>query len=592
MSIIASGQITISDLNDSRQLAMYIGATQSRTVIYNGVSTYTPNYATANQVLTPQLFIAGENNDVAGTVLDVKWFYQTNGVGTPIEITAANVGSTYTLGTGTPKTLTIKANVLSSATSVTYICETTYPDSTTGFNIVSKAEIELVRVTNGTNGTSGANAITAILSNDSDNVGADASGGAQVISGVSTAVTVYEGATDVTASWSMGTPVVTGLGALNTAYTLTGTPANRVFTLTGTNPMTADVATVTWTLTRAGYSNIVKMFTINRIRNGTAGTSPTLYRMLSSAGAIKKTEAGVYSPTNLVLDGRSQTGSGTLGNYAGRFRIFTTTGVINASTNWGTAVYTSSANEATYTYPATGTFPANITGIKAEFFLAGGTTTLLDSQVIPVVSDGSTGANAVYAYVWNPDGNTIKNSFGTVKCHIDVYSGSNQVTGSAFKWYYQDPSATTSSGGDADGGNGWRLMNSVATALGVTGYTTDTITVPASAIAGSESYKCVVTYGGVKYSGVTTVVDLSDPIMVRLDGLNVFKNGQGTITIRATLLQSGAEIDAAGSAHTYAWAIYNSENVKTAFSKTGKQIVVNASDINGRGNLVCDVTKV
>jgi hypothetical protein len=461
------------------------------------------------------------------------------------------------------------------------------PDPSTGFNVTQKAEIEIVKVTNGTNGTNGANAITAILTNDADTVGSDSAGNSQVITGVASTITVYEGATDVTSSWSMGTPVVTGVSA--SGYTLSGTPANRTFTLTGTNPMTADVATVTWTLTRSGYSNITKTFTINRIRNGTAGTSPTLYRFLPSANAIKKSEAGVYTPSNLVLEGKSQTGSGTYGAYAGRFKVYTTTGVINSSTAWGTAVYTSSANESTYTYPATGTFPANITGIKVEFYLNNGTT-LVDSQVIPVVSDGAKGADAIYAYVWNPDGNTVKNGSGTVTCHIDLYNGATPVTASAFKWYIQDPTATTTSGGDADGGAGWRLLNSTYNA-GVTNYTTDTITVPASAVAGTESFKCVATYNSVKYSGVTTVVDLSDPIIVRIDGANIFKNGEGSVTLRATVLQAGAEIDSAGTTYTYTWSLYNSSNVKQTFSKTGKSITVSATEVDGIGNLVCEISK-
>lgn len=588
MATVATGQMTLTDMNDALQSVMYIGASQSRTVIFNGVSTYTPNYASSNQVLTPQVYVAGQNTDIIGTAISVKWFYQTNGTGTPVEITSANVGTTYVLGTASPFSLTIKANVVSSAQSMTYICEVVLPDPATGFNVTQKSEIEIVKVTNGTNGNNGANAITAILTNDADTVGADSAGNSQVITGVATTVTVYEGATDVTSSWSMGTPVITGVKA--DGYTLSGTPANRTFTLSGSNPMTADVATVTWTLTRSGYSNITKTFTINRIRNGTAGTSPTLYRFLPSANAIKKSQSGVYSPASVVLEGKSQTGSGAYGAYAGRFKIYTTTATLNASTNWGTAVYTSSANESSYTYPASGTFPANITGIKIEFYLAGGTTTLLDSQVIPVVTDGTDGKDSIYAYVWTPDGNTVKNGSGSVTCHIDLYNGASPVTASAYKWYIQDPTATTSSGGDADGGAGWRLLNSTYNA-GVTGYTTDTITVPASAIASMESFKCVATYSSVKYSGVTTVVDLSDPIVVRIDGANIFKNGEGSVTVRATVLQAGAEIDTAGTTYTYKWSIYNSANVKTAFSKTGKSITVSASDISGIGNLVCEIEK-
>src|SRR5690606_25877665 len=122
MAVVASGQITLIDLNDSKQLVSYIGSSQAKTVIYNpNNGQYVPNYSSTPQVLTPQLFIAGTSQDLASQAKSVKWYYQTNSAGTPVEITESN--STYELGTGNVKTLTIKSNVLSSAVTMTYICE-------------------------------------------------------------------------------------------------------------------------------------------------------------------------------------------------------------------------------------------------------------------------------------------------------------------------------------------------------------------------------------------------------------------------------------------------------------------------------------
>jgi len=789
MAIVSSGQMTISDLNDSKQLVMYIGASQSRTVIFNGVSTYTPLYSTNNQILTPQLFIAGTGTDVAGGAVSTKWFYQLNGSGIPVEITVDTAD--YALVGTNFKTLTLKTNLLATNSSITYISEIVYLDADTGFNITSKAEIELVKITNGTNGTNGLNATIAILSNEADSVPSDSAGGSQIVTGVASTITVYEGVTDVTASWSMGTPVVTGA-----VGTLSGTPANRTWTLNA-GGMSADVATVTWTLTRSGYASITKTFAISRVRNGVAGTSPTLYRMLSSADVLQRNIAGVYNPTTLTFSAKSQTGTGAYGAYSGRYMIWES---LDGST-WGTVKYSGVADEASKVWTPT----AGIKAVKGQLFLAGGVTTMLDEQIVSVVQDGATGASAImavlsneahtlpsdsagtvstyagavstmtiyegatdvsalwtysqarvgtglvvteaitsrtatvtalgavdtaqvtftasrsgyanvvktfsltkskngvvgqnataywtslpsaiqknslgvynpttvtataysqtgagtpavyagrfiiaeqnmggtwtdvytsavnesakthtpsasikamrvrtylaggvvtlldeetipvvfdgvdsiYAYVWTPDGNAIKNSAGTLNIHVDVYSGSTSVVGSAFKWYIQDPSATTVSGGDADGGNGWRLLN-VGFNAGTTGYATDTLVVPASAIAGQESFKCVVTYNAIKYTGVATVVDLSDPVIVRLDGVSVFKNGVGSTTIKATVLQSGLEIDASGSIYTYTWSIYDASNVITAFAKTGKTITVDGADINIRGNLVCVISK-
>ncbi|AZU98921.1 minor structural protein [Bacillus phage pW2] len=365
MAIVASGQLTLVDLNDSKQLIMFIGSSQQRQVIYNpNGATYVPNYTTANNVLTPQLFVAGTSTDVANQATSTKWFVQTNSTGTPTEITASTTD--YTLGTGAPKTLTIKGNVLASNNSMTYICEMQFLDTDTGFTVTSKAEYEIVKITNGTNGTNGSN-----------------------------------------------------------------------------------------------------------------------------------------------------------------------------------------------------------------------------------------GQDAIRATVWTPDGNTIKNANGTLKATCDLYVGSAvQSAGVTYKWYSQDPNATIANGqGDADGGDGWKLMKDTASAGGVTNYTTKTITIPASAIMNIESFKCVATYSTKKYADVCTVIDVSDPFMVTIVGINTFKNGVGTTSLTAKIYQGGAEIDSAGTGgYTYTWYLYDNNNVKisnwnTTGSKTGKTITVDGADVTVRGNIVCEVSK-
>ena len=573
MAIVATGQLTITDLNDARQLISYIGASQSRTVIVSG-STYVPNYGqtnpNTNQVLTPQLYIAGTSSDVAQDAIATKWFYQTNGTGTPTEITTANAGSNYTLtkvGTNGLYSLTIKANVLQSANSVTYICELTYPDATTGLNIVSKSEIEVVKVVNGNNGSNGVNAIMAVLSNESANVPARSDGSVISVAGATTTMSIYNGATDDSANWSVA---ISG-----TASGLTGTLSGKTYTV---STVTADVGYVDLVATRSGFSSITKRFTVNKTR---AGVDSVAYWLVSPS-ALVKSMTGAYSPSSITVSMQSHSGTGSPTAYQGKFVIAELTG-----TTWSNK-YTSSSAE-----PLTGKSytpsSSSIDAIRVRAYKGDVTPTdsnYVDEQTIPIVSDG---VDAVYAYVWTPTGNTIKNGTGTVQVHVDIYKGSSSVNGTAFKWYEQDPTATTSSGGDSDGGAGWRLINSTYN-NGITGYTTDTITVPSGAVQGQEAYKCVVTYNGVKYSGVTMVVDISDPILVRIDGVSVFKNGVGSNTYKAILLRAGEEIDAGGTTYNYAWSIYNKDGSKASFTATGKSCTVTASAINGVGNIVCDVS--
>lgn len=580
MAIVASGQITLIDLNDSKQLVSYIGASQAKTVIYNpNNEQYTPNYASAPQVLTPQLFVAGSSQDLASQAKSVKWYYQVNSGGDPVEITESD--STYELGTDSVKTLTIKSNVLTSAVTMTYICEMVFTDPDTGFDVVTKADIELVKVTNGQkgdDGRDGRNAIMAVLTNDSHVIPTDKSGGNGNYTGASTTIKVYEGATDVSSSWTASATASSGV---------TGTLNDKTYTVTD---MTTDTGYVDITVSRSGYASITKRFNLSKSKKGEDGTTPRTYWLVVDTSAIAKTKNGSYTPAKINLTAKTQEGASSPINYDGRFKISESTDGTTFTTK-----YTSSSNQSTYTYPASGNFPSNLKAIKVELFRADSTSDLLDEQVIPVVTDGADGRDgidSVIATVWTPDGNMIRNHEGTLKATVTVYKGATEVTPSAFKWYIQDPTATTSSGGDADGGNGWRLLTSTWNA-GVTGYTTDTITIPASAIAGVESFKCVATYGGEKYKDVCTVIDVTDPIVVSIIGLNTFKNGQGESSYTAKLYRNGMEIDTSGTEFTYKWYLYKEDGqLDTEFgTKTGKTITVNADDFFVRANLVCEVSE-
>lgn len=577
MAIVASGQITLIDLNDSKQLVSYIGASQAKTVIYNpNNGVYTPNYANTNQVLTPQLFVAGTNQDLASQAKSTKWYYQTNSAGTLVEITESGGG--YTLGTGSVKTLTISSNVLASAVTMTYICEMVFTDPDTGFDVITKADIELVKVTNGqkgTDGQDGRNAIMAVLTNDSHVIPTDESGENGNYIGANTTIVVYEGATDVSSSWTASATASSGV---------TGTLNDKTYTVTD---MATDTGYVDITVSRSGYASITKRFNLSKSKKGEDGTTPTTYWLISSVPAIAKTKAGSLVPSKVTVSAKSQIGTGSPTAYSGRFRISESTD----GTTF-TAKYTSSSDQSSYEYTPSTT---NIKALKVELFLAGETSNLLDEQIIPVVTDGSDGRDgidSVIATVWTPDGNMIKNHEGALKATVTVYKGTTEVTPSAFKWYIQDPTATTSSGGDEDGGNGWRLLTSTWNA-GVTGYTTATITIPASAIAGVESFKCVAIYGENKYEDVCTVIDVTEPIVVSIIGLNTFKNGQGESSYTAKLYRNGMEIDTSGTEFTYKWYLYKENGqLDTAFgTKTGKTITVNADDFFVRANLVCEVSE-
>lgn len=709
MTLVSTGQLTLTDLNDTKQVILYLDPNY-RTQIYDpNPTTYSPNFPTTNLVITPELYVAGGAGTNLLPSVDVQsltWYVGTQTV-TPI-----TEGSTtdYTIPTGavstTAKPLSVKTNFTAKNNQV-FTCVVVYRDSSTGFDITVKASVDIVKITNGQKGDAGVNAITAVVTNDSHSIPTDSAGNSPVYTGSGTEIHIYEGATELTydgVGTANGTWTVTSVATAITRGTITD---SGLFATVGIHSaITADTATITYTISgkRADGTafSVVKAQTFNKTKNGVAGTSPTLYRFLPSANAIKKDVAGVYSPASLVLESKSQTGSGAISAYSGRFKIYTTTAVLNASTSWGTAVYTSGSDQSTYTYPASGVFPASITGIKIEMYQAGGTTVLLDSQVIPIVGDGATGIDSLYLNVWTPDGDTTQNAVGTLKVQADVYKGAGIVSATTIKWYQQDPSATTTVKGDTDGGAGWRLLQTIAnptvtptvvasgtggtvgavahwvkytyvstngetignttagtvtptsgqnivvngvtfptgvtkvkvymsttsatagfnyqgdittsggsytrtTAIattpaiptsntatydggGITNFTTNTITVPATAIAGIEGFKCVSVYGGTNYIGVSVLKDVTDPIYVDIIGVETFKNGQGSNVLTAQLRQNGAIISNVG--YTFTWAIYNTAGTLTyTFPDTDDTITALATQITGKGVVVCDVSK-
>jgi phage minor structural protein len=111
---------------------------------------------------------------------------------------------------------------------------------------------------------------------------------------------------------------------------------------------------------------------------GDTGQNATSYWLVCNVAAIQKSMSGVYTPTTITVTAKSQTGTGSPTNYAGRFIILESTD----GTSF-TVKYTSTANEATKTY----TPSAGIKAIKVQLYLAGGITTLLDEETIPILAD-------------------------------------------------------------------------------------------------------------------------------------------------------------------------------------------------------------
>lgn len=178
--------------------------------------------------------------------------------------------------------------------------------------------------------------------------------------------------------------------------------------------------------------NIYDEITIVKVSDGANGTSATAYWLISSASAIGKNTSNAFNPASITFTSKYQTGANAVANYSGRFIISETTD--------GTAFtdkYTSSANESTKTYTPSAT---NIKSIRVRLYKAGGTSVLLDEQIIPVVTDGINGTSAVTAVLSNDSHSIPCNTSGTPSTYagavttMSVFVGSTDTSSS---WTYK-----------------------------------------------------------------------------------------------------------------------------------------------------------
>ena len=275
----------------------------------------------------------------------------------------------------------------------------TYPVSTILYLTWSKVNTGAT----GTPGNPGAPAYTAILTNESHVFAGDISNA--ITGSATTQVIAYKGSTEQTVTISSVngktaaiTDTDTGIAGLKfKCSALSGTSPTITFTCT-TSFVSAN-GTIPIVFTVDGVS-FTKMFTYSiafkgDIGNtgspgqpGSPGAPATSYWLISSASAVQKTSIGTITvtPSTLTFTGKSQTGTATPTDYACRWIIaYSTDG-----TNY-TNLYTSSANEASKSITVATTYKT----IRARMYLAGGTTTLLDEQIIPVVSDGVKGDTGI-----------------------------------------------------------------------------------------------------------------------------------------------------------------------------------------------------
>lgn len=212
-----------------------------------------------------------------------------------------------------------------------------------------------------------------------------------------------------------------GIVSITEYYGLSHSTTTEPTSWSNTIQVPTSSAKYLWNYETITYTDNTSADTIKRIIGNYAsnGAGAYNYELILSDAAIVKDGEGNIIPQTITMTAKRNQGTGSPGNYAGRFKVEVTTN----GTSYTTA-YTSSANEATHTYTPTG----NEKNIRVSLYLAGGTSTLLDSQNIPIVSDGAD----AYTVILSNESHTFAGTGGhaiasSVDCNIIAYKGATRV---------------------------------------------------------------------------------------------------------------------------------------------------------------------
>lgn len=118
-----------------------------------------------------------------------------------------------------------------------------------------------------------------------------------------------------------------------------------------------------------------------------SGSDSTSYWMIEDATSIKCNSRGNFIPSKINVSCKKQTGRYAPESYTGRIKIEYST---DGSTY--TQGYSGDASSKEYT------ISANTKSLRVSMYVAGGTTVLLDQDVIPVVNDGTDGGYQDYQF--------------------------------------------------------------------------------------------------------------------------------------------------------------------------------------------------
>ena len=456
-------------------------------------------------------------------------------------------------------------------------------------------------------GVPGTSTIAGVLSNEDQMIACQSNGTPISYDGAESYLTIYEGGTDVTSQWSISIQASNGI-TFNKSISTSGTPVvggdtdlngttYRYVKVTG---FTADTGNITFTASKSGYNDIVKVFSIIKMKTGQDGYSPTIYYLRCGAVAVNKAATtNTFNPSSVTINAFTKTGN-TQAIYPGRF-------VVKAGS---TSIYTSANNESSCTLETKDLVKAvSNKFLTVELYLAGGTTTKVDSQTITITTDGPRGPQG-------EDGNDGKGAInvmlGNQAAVVPCTSANKTATGISpilipfIAYQGTEPVECTvdSTALTAIAGTSPTVTKQGTAANSYEGLITYSLTSnkTVSAASGQVTLKFTVTDKdsqthiiNQKFSWTrsTAATNGVNAVLLQLSapGGNIFyKNSAETLSIKGTLTDGA--VDKTNSVSSWVWSYYDPAQGKYVVdeSSSTSSITVNKSSVHGYISYKCQAT--
>lgn len=340
----------------------------------------------------------------------------------------------------------------------------------------------------------------------------------------------------------------------------------------------------------------VKTFSYSIAFKGATGSAAYQYVLNVSPAAVVKAEDGTLSPASISLSATRASGTGAPAAYSGRFKVEK-----SADGETWSNVYTSSANESSKSVDV----PSGVKLLRCSLYLAGGTTTLLDTQTVPIVSDGQkgdtgqtggTGAAGADAYtvILTNESHTFAAGVSaaiasSVAFKVIAYKGATQVNASVTQSDITGTIANKITAAVTNNASKNTTITVSVTASLTTkqGVLTIPVVVDGKTFNKEFSWSLAMTGATGDKGDKGDAGDDAITLAVTSSNGNIFKNTAIATTLTAHVYQAGAELNSTQIAALGSIKWYK-DGGSTAVA-TGATLTISAGDVTNRATYVAQL---